>query len=441
MFSHDENNNFLINLHKKKEDYLSSAESASGMVNHLLKLNQYAATAEQSIRTARVILYFAAQALKNEIMAQHIEDQYFFRLGERNTTSYVTKTLDAIYDLIAKKPDLAALAYQEISLTAKEELKAALTYIAHKKTGLWKGYYQKIMELCALPIERNVYVKQNAFGEKKFAIQPGEKGFQLLSNSPSFFDHSFEKKDPMDSALISKDDCLIVRIWLPNEKAGVRFSFEAQQYSRKGSLFLTPICQMQDGFQRTYFNNYLSLANAPDVEDVLNFLPGQGYDELFDYYKFYQKMLMKTFLTTGMDYFIANVLLKMIADYAELDPSEKVKTLIALDTELQGSTPDYTFHLTGMHAEKIWERTLEYVYPEQIQIHQHILITKKMKTDVLDEVFCLFRRATNNQDETGKKLQSIYSLQESETKLEKLIGILSAMSAPAPGTSRLTQSS
>lgn len=428
MFSHDENNNFLINLHKKKENFLSSTQFALGMINNLLKLSQYAATKEQSILSARAILNFAIQALKNEIMARHIEDQYFFRMGERTTTSYVTRTLDALYDLIVKKPDFSKLAYQEISLAAKEELKAALTYITHKKPGLWKGYYQKVMEFCALPVDRNV-----------FAIQPGDKGFQLLSDSSSFFDKPVEKKDPLDSALITKDDCLIVRIWLPNEKAGVRISFEAQQYGRKGSLFLSPIREMHDGFQRTYFNDYLSLANAPDVEDVLNFLPGQGYDAMFDYYKFYQKMLMTTFLATGMDEFIANVLLKMIADYTEPEPFEKVKTLIALDSELQGSPPDHTFRFTGMNAEKIWQRTLGYVYPEQSQIHQHILITKKMDTDLLDEVIRLLKRAVNYNYEIEKKLEGIYQLQKNETRVEKLVSILSEMSTPELKAPHLTQ--
>jgi hypothetical protein len=401
-------------LQNKRDNFFDEAHKNIKYIEHV-KPSKYI----KEIQKSYWIFLFAISALKAEISGRCLEDQYIFLKKENK--SYISTSLNEIYDIVVKQPSIATIAYQRLNLTVKEQLKGALTHITNRKKAYWKEYYKVITEFCGLPLERNA-----------IAFQPGKEGFRLLSDVPRFFERDTSLDDPIDYARISKDDRMIIRVWLPKENKLGRVSLEVQHYSRMGSLFFSPVRQMEDDdYHRTYFNDYISFSPNSNDGDVLKCLPGEGFEQMYNYSEFYSKLLMQIFLINAIDEMITVVLLKMIADYVGLDASIATDVLVKMDTELQDGAPDYTFPCDKIDSAKIWEALMTYDFHNKHMVNAHYFLSGKTHKEMLDGIYVLLMQAHpfDLQYEIGARG---VAEKNNTNPFEKFIKIFSDLPAMAP---------
>jgi hypothetical protein len=343
------------------------------------------------------IISFSIKAIKNEIFSRLLQKQYTHS-GYLSKSNPAESSLNVLNQLIMDEHDLTKCVYKSLSLELREELKGVLNAITQWKY-LWKDEYLSIMLLCKFPIPREIV-----------ASMPSNEGdgFHLLNDTPHLFRPLDAKNNPRHIESIQKDDQLIVRVWKNKDEEIQCVSFEAREYRCHGSLFLSPVYEMNDFHKRVFFNNYISLSTSE---------------------KTYYRDSLQTIDKLLMLHPISNiplVILNVINEY--LNPT--VASLIETDVELYKNEPTHIFHISKVNSEKIWEYFLNYdEYNKAKSKDPYILL--KNSSDILEKSFeVLMKSISNNGWLYGDKLRcdSIGKYKSASSEKEKVNNFLEILS-------------
>jgi hypothetical protein len=307
-----------------------------------------------SLKTKRIIkieqiISSSIIAIKNEIFAFSLQRYYKIYYGTPNQPGKLS--LGILNKFIENEPELTKSAYERLSLELREELKGILNNIFKQGRGLLKKEYQSIIHLCKFPIP------------KKFVTSiPRSDRHHLLNDTLNFFKPSDPKDSPRDIENIPKDDQLIVRVWKNKNDEIQCVSFEAMEYRCQGSLFLSPICEVNDFNKRIFYNNYISLSTL-----------GRSTQHI--------ELTLIHIICYSIKLPILCNMLNIIQDY--MNP---LGSLIEVDIESNKSEPTHIFCLSKLNSERIWEYFLNFDDVNKVKSKDPYILLKK-NSDVVNKSF------------------------------------------------------